>query len=160
MTVTWISVAGRAVVRHGGRLLLVTDGASYWYTPGGRMEPGETLPECVAREVHEETGLDVVVGDVIAVSEFLDPDTGEHKVECYFCAELTDPPDRLSSWRDTGGPVQSFGFFDPDELAGITVRPTWLTSTPASTADRATRIYVAPDAPASSPDSGTGSARA
>ena len=33
--------------------------------PGGRIEPGETPAEAAAREVHEETGLEVEIGDVV-----------------------------------------------------------------------------------------------
>lgn len=121
------SVAARGVVRHDGRLLLVTDGDGYWYAPGGRMEPGETLPACLAREVHEETGLTVWVGDVLAVSEYLDP-SGEHKIECFFDATLQDAGEVLAPWQDTGGPVTSFALFDEAELAGMDVRPAFLTT--------------------------------
>ncbi len=56
-----------AVVHDGaGRLLVVRrgrpPGQGLWSVPGGRVEPGETEHEAVAREVCEETGLQVRVG--------------------------------------------------------------------------------------------------
>ncbi|MDR1993249.1 MAG: NUDIX hydrolase [Nitrososphaerota archaeon] len=38
---------------------------NYWALPGGRMEPNETSAQTILREVKEETGLDVVVVDVL-----------------------------------------------------------------------------------------------
>lgn len=38
-----------------------------WCLPGGHMEPGETLAECVEREIWEETGLRVEAGRLIGV---------------------------------------------------------------------------------------------
>ena len=38
-----------------------------WCLPGGSMDPGESAPECCAREVLEETGLVISVGRLIEV---------------------------------------------------------------------------------------------
>ena len=72
-----------AVVERGGALLLVRhqkpDRDPYWVLPGGRLEPGETIPECAEREVAEETGLSARFSGVLYVSEFLRE--GRHTVD-------------------------------------------------------------------------------
>ena len=72
-----------AVVARGGALLLVRhqkpDRFPYWVLPGGRLEPGETIPECAEREVEEETGLAVRFSGVLYVGEFLRD--GRHTVD-------------------------------------------------------------------------------
>lgn len=39
----------------------------YWVPPGGGLEPGESEEDCVRREVHEETHLDVEVRGLLLV---------------------------------------------------------------------------------------------
>jgi ADP-ribose pyrophosphatase YjhB (NUDIX family) len=59
------------VVIDGDRVLLVRRAneprKGEWSLPGGAVEVGETIDTAIAREVREETGLDVDVGPVVEV---------------------------------------------------------------------------------------------
>jgi 8-oxo-dGTP diphosphatase len=72
-------VAVGAVVRdRAGRLLVIRRGQppaeGRWTLPGGRVEGSERITDAVAREVAEETGLTVRVGDLVGVHEIIGDD--------------------------------------------------------------------------------------
>lgn len=71
------TVAVGAVIVEDGQLLVVKRAAEphagRWAVPGGRVRTGETLIEAVEREVLEETGLMVAVGDVAWVGDTIGP---------------------------------------------------------------------------------------
>jgi ADP-ribose pyrophosphatase YjhB (NUDIX family) len=64
-----IPCVGAVVTDEQGRLLMIKrghePGAGLWSIPGGRIEPGETDAEALAREMLEETGLTVEVGRLV-----------------------------------------------------------------------------------------------
>jgi 8-oxo-dGTP diphosphatase len=76
-----------AVIEQDGKVVLVRRKfeplAGQWSLPGGRLELGETLEAGLAREMKEETGLDVEVGPVVDVFDriLLDP---ERKVRYHY----------------------------------------------------------------------------
>ena len=78
---------GAVVLSEGGRIALVRRRyeplAGEWSLPGGVVEVGETLEAAVAREVFEETGLDVRVGPVVDVFDRITFDA-DHRVHYHF----------------------------------------------------------------------------
>lgn len=118
-------LAVRALILHEDRLLLVNayPGAhlGLWCAPGGGCEAGQSLPENLAREVMEETGLTIAVGPPVLVNEFHDPDTGFHQVDLFFrCSLRAGHLD--DAWQDPEGVVTQRRFFSRVELAAGHVR--------------------------------------
>jgi 8-oxo-dGTP diphosphatase len=65
-----VAAVGGVVIADGAVLLVrraFPPRQGEWSLPGGRLELGESLAEGVAREVREETGLEVEVGVVVDV---------------------------------------------------------------------------------------------
>lgn len=62
--------ASRVIVLAGDRVLLEEDtdpgcpGITWWVTPGGGVDPGESFEQTARRELHEETGLVITVDDL------------------------------------------------------------------------------------------------
>lgn len=71
-------VVAAAVVERDGAFLLTrrlqgTHLEGLWEFPGGKCEPGETPREALAREIAEELGVAVVVGDLLLVTRHTYP---------------------------------------------------------------------------------------
>lgn len=56
-----VSVKGVLFTPDGNVVLLLNE-RDEWELPGGRIEPGESSPECLAREIEEELNVGVEVG--------------------------------------------------------------------------------------------------
>ena len=75
-----IRQVGRVLIRnHAGDVFLLRgrdpgepDRPAFWFTPGGKIDPGETAQEAAARELQEEVGIAVVpaaLGEVIGTED-------------------------------------------------------------------------------------------
>lgn len=83
-----IGVRAAAILVKEGKILLANHrkhGRSYWVLPGGHVEPGETLTEALAREMREELELDVTVGPLAIVHDYITAD--RHVVNNSFIVE-------------------------------------------------------------------------
>jgi len=66
-------IVAAGVLIEGGRVLLTqrkkgSHLAGAWEFPGGKVEPGEDPRDALVRELHEEVGIDVTVGDPVEVT--------------------------------------------------------------------------------------------
>jgi mutator protein MutT len=82
-------IVGAAVIEQAGRFLVTRRQRGvhlegYWEFPGGKCEAGETLDDCLRRELREELGTDAVLGaELLAVSHEYPERTVElHFIEC------------------------------------------------------------------------------
>jgi ADP-ribose pyrophosphatase YjhB (NUDIX family) len=68
-----------------------------WSMPGGRLEPDETIEQCLIREMKEETGLDTKVNELLYVTDrFSGPDN--HVVHLTFLMERTGEKPDNNAW--------------------------------------------------------------
>ena len=103
-------VAATCIVQRGDEVLMVRravqPGIGLWSMPGGYVDRGEVIEEAAAREVLEETGLEVEVGRLVGLFS----ERGHPVIVAAFTA------------RETGGSLsageeaQEVGFFPLDDL--------------------------------------------
>jgi 8-oxo-dGTP diphosphatase len=117
------------VVIEDGRALLIRRGTEpllgQWSIPGGTLELGETLSEGTARELQEETGLDVRVLEMIEVFERINFghgadetwETSEERRRPRFHFVIVDYLcERISGTPVAGGDVTDVAWAGEDEL--------------------------------------------
>ena len=119
-------LAVRGLVFRDDRLLLVNawpgGKSDLLCAPGGGVEPHQSLPDNLRREIHEETGLVVSVGPPVLVNEFHEPESAFHQVDIYFRCSLADPT-IPEGWTDPEGVVTERHWVAREELGRLRVKP-------------------------------------
>ena len=84
-----------AIIRDGNKVFATQRGyGDYkdgWEFPGGKIEPGETPPQALVREIKEELDTDIAVGDYLTTIEY-DYPTFHLSMLCFWCRIVDGTP--------------------------------------------------------------------
>ena len=112
-------------------LLQTEETLDFWVLPGGRCEMGEQTSRTVQRELWEETGLEVTVGDLLWVMENLFTYEGKafHEIAFYYqmtLPELFPPPREQPEFAGVEGEKPlTFRWFPLADVEGLRIFPTY-----------------------------------
>lgn len=117
---------GAVIVDDQGRLFLARRGPQarnergLWEFPGGSVEFGEKLADALRREMEEEFGIRISVGELLDVADHILPEEGQHWVSpSYLCTIEAGWP----AIREAGKCAEIGWFYPqevPDDLTQIT----------------------------------------
>ncbi len=111
-----------AIIVRDEEILLVAhekEKKSYWLLPGGGVNVGESLEAALCRELLEETGLEIEIGDLVMANDSIAPDGSRHIVNLYFLADV------VSGEIQVGGDerVVECRYVSLMEFSGLDFRP-------------------------------------
>ena len=140
-----IRTAARALIVHEGCVLIrYRDAVGILYAlPGGGQDWAEPLPATLARECREELGLEVAVGQLAFVAEWVDPEQQVHQLECIFQCVPRAPVTLAGGSKPDSGEL-GVHWLPLRSVAAIRLYPLAMRAHLANlaTADQATGLYL------------------
>ncbi|ARQ69926.1 NUDIX hydrolase [Streptomyces marincola] len=105
-----VSVAGVIIDGAGRALLIQRRDNGHWEPPGGVLEPGETIPDALAREVLEETGIKIAQPATL---------TGVYKNMTRLIVSLVFRCQAIEGQATTGAETKALRWATRDEVANL-----------------------------------------
>jgi 8-oxo-dGTP diphosphatase len=109
---------GALIMDKNGRLFLSRRGPKaknergLWEFPGGSVEFGETLAAALQREMREEYGIEITVGELLDVVDHILPEEGQHWVSpTFICMIAAGEPSIREPEK-----CSEIGWFAPHEV--------------------------------------------
>lgn len=129
-----------------GRLLLVDPTYKpFWDLPGGMAEANESPHEAALREVREELGLDLVLGDLLCV-EWTPPRDPWDDLLMFVFDGGTLTPERAADLHPVDPEVGDIGWFTPEEASQRLRKDVWARTRQALFAlENKSIVYLTPD---------------
>ena len=115
-------ISARGIIFKDGKILAQrpkADGVAYdfWCTMGGGMEIGESVQDCLRREMVEETGIMPEIGRLLYIQQFYDR-KGREIIDFFFEITNVDDYEHIDLAKTTHGELETaeFGFVVPDSV--------------------------------------------
>ena len=91
-----LTVRTRAIIFYEGKILVVrhSQGQDFYALPGGHLDWGESVHECMKREIVEELGIEPQIGRLLYVNNFTENGTIQ-SIEFFF--EIINAGDYLDT---------------------------------------------------------------
>ncbi len=109
---------GALIVDDQGRLFLARRGPQAknergcWEFPGGSVEFGERLADALKREMREEYGIAIRVGELLDVADHILPDEGQHWVSPTYLCKIDSGIPRIREPEK----CTEIGWFAPEQV--------------------------------------------
>lgn len=122
-----IAVRPCGILIENGKVLCILsqykEGKFYLF-PGGGVEYGESIEECVMREVLEETGIKVKIKKLVYINDRLkERKTNTRVLNLFFTVERVDKKESEKETRDDGGKIKKVEWIDLNKFEKIDFRP-------------------------------------
>lgn len=86
----------------------------YWCTPGGGLDPSESLHDGLVREMIEETGIAPEIGKLLYVQQYRE-ENGREYLEFFYHVTNVDDYETIDLANTSHGEIEvaEYGFIDP-----------------------------------------------